>query len=96
MTNIQDHNSLQPARTCTNCAAFNAAPVNDEPECWNLLPIEGCSIKVCSEHKTHQEDAAETVFINVNRDVIKAHICALVSADEESERLMEKLRIRFT
>ena len=95
MTNIQGHNLLEPARTCANCAAFNAAPAKDEPRCWNLIKIEDSSIISCSEHKTHQKDATETAHTNANRDAINRHLQALASSDEETEHLMKKLRRRL-
>ena len=64
-------------RTCANCAAFNAAPAEDEPTCANLVSIvihhlneEGMPIVIwrephaafrCDDHQTHDEDAAQTL-----------------------------------
>ena len=95
MTYSRTPNSQQPPRTCSNCAAFNAAPAKDESRCWNLVEIEDGSIISCSEHKTHQKDATETAHTNANRDAINRHLQALASSDEETEHLMKKLRRRL-
>ena len=45
------------ARTCDNCAHRNHHPEFREPDCWNLIPIEG--ISRCEYHQTPMEDAAD-------------------------------------
>ena len=61
-------------RTCANCCAFNLAPVDDEPACWNLVSFVihhhddrgPVTIKrqplpgdACDEHLTNEEDRAQ-------------------------------------
>jgi hypothetical protein len=56
-------------RTCANCAAFNASPKQDEPMCWNLIPIvaEEASSGHCDQHLTLNEDRFQTALIEEGR-----------------------------
>lgn len=83
-------------RTCANCTAFNPVRAIDEPGCLNLVSFivsadrsrDPGPTDACDLHQTHQEDAAQTAYIEVNREAIMGGIKATVVTQE----LMGKLR----
>ena len=92
-------------RTCANCAAFYPDPdiENAAPECWNMTSFTGNPrtaqalrrapgpTDCCGHHQTHQEDAAQSRYIDANRDAIMAgirqHAAEQVRQDAERDQL---------
>lgn len=65
-------------RTCTNCAAFNPAPTDNELLCWNLVSFTDDGAPrtprrapgpgdYCSDHLTIDEDAANGMAMDAVR-----------------------------
>ena len=84
------------ARTCANCAAFIEDSIAEPSSCLNLVSFiispgksrEPIPTDTCDAHKTHQEDADETAFIDANR----AAIWDCIKAQVATQELLGKLR----
>ena len=70
-------------RTCSNCAAFNSTPTDNEPLCWNLVSFLNSATPeapgrdprptdFCENHQTAEEDAAQIHEIEVARQIAES------------------------